>query len=294
MATNDFHYIRKEDAGAQNIRLCISTTGQTLDNQNFKFPNEEFYCKSTAEMTALFADAGSDREYRADRDTLPSGIPFRGVNYLPAFTVPAGRRQVCTCAVSAKKRCRQRYRVVSAAVRERLEYELGIIEKHGLCDYFLIVMDFIRYARSQDIAVSRGAARRRARLWRTCSALPNLDPLAFGLLFERFLNPERISMPDIDTDIDYKGRGEVIAYLAQVRRGTCRADHHFRTMAARAVVRDVGRVMNLPYGDVDRIARMILGVSGITLADTLAKIPNFAKNMRTTPRCVSWWTMRWP
>ncbi|MCI5837346.1 MAG: DNA polymerase III subunit alpha [Veillonellaceae bacterium] len=277
VATNDFHYIRKEDAGAQNIRLCIST-GQTLDNQNFKFPNEEFYCKSTEEMTALFADVPEAIENTV-RIATRCQVEFRfGEHHLPAFTVPAGETAASYLRRLCEEALPQRYRVISAAVRERLDYELGIIESMGFCDYFLIVMDFIRYARSQDIAVGPGRGSAAGSIVAYLLGITNLDPLAFGLLFERFLNPERISMPDIDTDIDYKGRGEVIAYLAR-KYG---AEHvaqiiTFGTMAARAVVRDVGRVMNLPYGDVDRIARMIPGGPGITLADTLAKIPEFRK-----------------
>lgn len=284
VATNDFHYIRREDAGAQNVRLCIST-GQTLDNQTFKFANDEYYCKSGDEMAALFSDvpeALSNTVAIAERCQVDFVF---GEHHLPAFQVPEG----FTAQTYLRKLCEEalptRYDVISNEVRERLEYELGIIESMGFSDYFLIVMDFIAYARSQDIAVGPGRGSAAGSIVAYLLGITNLDPLVHGLLFERFLNPERISMPDIDTDIGYKGRADVIDYLARKYGSEHVAQIiTFGTMAAKAVVRDVGRVMNLPYPDVDRIAKMIPGGPGVTLADTLASVKEFRTAYDSEPQ----------
>ena len=285
VATNDFHYIRREDAPAHEVRLCIST-GQTLDNPDrFKFANDEFYCKSGDEMEALFADVPEalDNTLRiAERCQVEFVF---GEHHLPAYHVPEGMTARTYLRKLCEERLPVRYPVVTDKVRERLEYELEIIENMGFSDYFLIVMDFIRFAREQEIAVGPGRGSAAGSIVAYLLGITGLDPLRYGLLFERFLNPERVSMPDIDTDLCYKGRGRVIEYLAK----TYGTDHvaqiiTFGTMAARAVVRDVGRVMNMPYNDVDRIAKMIPGGPGVTLADTLKNVPEFAAAADADPQ----------
>lgn len=285
VATNDFHYVRREDAGAHEVRLCIST-GQTLDNPDrFKFANDEFYCKSGDEMEALFGDVPEALD-----NTLKIAERCRvdfvfGEHHLPAYHVPVGETAQTYLRSLCEAQLPVRYETVTAKVRERLEYELDIIESMGFSDYFLIVMDFIQFARRHDIAVGPGRGSAAGSIVAYLLGITGLDPLRYGLLFERFLNPERISMPDIDTDLCYKGRGRVIEYLAQ----TYGTDHvaqiiTFGTMAARAVVRDVGRVMNMPYNDVDRIAKMIPGGPGVTLADTLENIPEFKAAYNDDPQ----------
>ncbi len=282
VATNDFHYVRSDDVGAANVRVCISTN-QTLDNQNFKpFELNEFYVKSGDEMEALFGDV-PDALDNTVKIAERCQVEFNfGEHHLPAFDVPAGATAQSYLRHLCEEALPRRYNVVTKEVRDRLEYELGIIESMGFSDYFLITMDFIDYARKNDIAVGPGRGSAAGSIVAYLLGITGLDPLRYGLLFERFLNPERISMPDIDTDLCYKGRGQVIEYLAT----TYGTEHvaqiiTFGTMAARAVVRDVGRVMNLPYKDVDRIAKMIPGGPGVTLANTLDTVKEFREAYET-------------
>ena len=276
VATNDFHYIKKEDARSQEIKLCIST-GQTLDNpDHFRFSNDEFYCKSGKEMEELLGGfPGAIDNTRRIAERCHVTFTF-GEHKLPAFDVPAGYtadsylRKLCEAALP------ERYPEVTEKIRKRLEYELGVISHMKFSDYFLIVMDFIRYAKSNGIPIGPGRGSAAGSIVSYLLHITELDPLRFDLLFERFLNPERVSMPDIDTDLCYRRRGEVISYLAK-KYGE---DHvaqiiTFGTLAARAVIRDVGRVMNLPLRDVDQIAKMIPGGPGVTLKGTLENSKEF-------------------
>lgn len=270
VATNDFHYVRKEDARSQEIKLCIST-GQTLDNpDHFRFQNDEFYCKSGEEMEAILGNfPGAIENTKKIADRCQVTFTF-GEHKLPSFDVPEGETARSYLRKLCEKALPERYSDVTEKVRNRLEYELSVIDKMGFSDYFLIVMDFIHYAKSHGIPIGPGRGSAAGSIVAYLLHITELDPLRFDLLFERFLNPERVSMPDIDTDLCYRRRGEVIAYLAR-KYGEDRVAQiiTFGTLAAKAVVRDVGRVMNLPLNEVNRIANAIPGGPGVTLKKTM-------------------------
>ncbi|WP_296954800.1 DNA polymerase III subunit alpha [uncultured Dialister sp.] len=270
VATNDFHYTKKEDAGSQEIKLCIST-GKTLDDPyHFHFANEEFYCKSGEEMKAIlgnFPGAIENTKKIADRCNVT--ITF-GDHKLPAFDVPEGETSKSYLRKLCEKALPERYPHPTGVEKKRLDYELGVIEHMGFSDYFLIVMDFIRYAKTHGIPIGPGRGSAAGSIVAYLLHITEVDPLRFDLLFERFLNPERVSMPDIDTDLCYRRRGEVIDYLAR-KYGKDQVAQiiTFGTLAARAVIRDVGRVTNMPLRDVDKIAKMVPGGPGVTLKKTL-------------------------
>ncbi len=266
IATNDCHYLRREDADAQEILMCIQT-GKTLDDENrMRQQTQELYVKSEDEMLELFASC-KDAVTRTEEVAKRCHVDFTfGETKLPRFPTPPGEtsrslfRRLCEEGLS------DRYQPITPEARERIEYEMGVIEKMGYVDYFLIVWDFIRYARSQNIVVGPGRGSGAGSIVAYCLHITQLDPLKYNLLFERFLNPERVSMPDIDVDFCYERRQEVIDYVIR-RYGS---DHvsqiiTFGTMAARAVVRDVGRVLGYPYAEVDQISKSIPFELDITL-----------------------------
>lgn len=270
VATNDFHYVRKEDARSQEIKLCIST-GSTLEEPNhFRFANDEFYCKSGKEMEALFgAFPGAIENTKIIADRCQVKLVF-GEHKLPSFAVPEGETARTWLRKLCEKALPERYHPVTDKVRERLEYELSVIDRMGFSDYFLIVMDFIHYGKSHGISIGPGRGSAAGSIVAYLLHITELDPLRFDLLFERFLNPERVSMPDIDTDLCYRRRGEVIEYLARTYGQDQVAQIiTFGTLAARAVIRDVGRVMDMPLREVDQIAKMVPGGPGVTLQKTL-------------------------
>lgn len=284
VATNDFHYVRKDDAKSQEIKLCIST-GKTLDDPNhFHFANDEFYCKSGEEMKEVlggFPEALENTKKIADRCHVTFTF---GEHKLPSFDVPEGETAKSYLRKLCEKALPERYPEVTKEVRDRLEYELGIIDTMGFDDYFLIVMDFIHYAKTHGVPIGPGRGSAAGSIVSYLLHITELDPLKYDLLFERFLNPERVSMPDIDTDICYRGRGKVIDYLAR-KYGE---DHvaqiiTFGTLAARAVIRDVGRVMNLPIRDVDKIAKMIPQVPGMTLKKAMEGSHEFQTAYKDNP-----------
>lgn len=284
VATNDFHYVRKEDAASQEIKLCIST-GKTLDDpEHFHFANDEFYCKSGEEMRSILGGYEGAIENTA-RIAERCNVTFTfGEHKLPAFDVPEGETAKTYLRKLCEKAIPERYGQKTPEVMNRLNYELGIIDRMGFSDYFLIVMDFIHFAKTHGIPIGPGRGSAAGSIVSYLLHITELDPLEFDLLFERFLNPERVSMPDIDTDLCYRGRGRVIDYLAH-KYGE---DHvaqiiTFSTLAARAVIRDVGRVMNLPLRDVDKIAKMILQGPGVTLEKTLESSPEFKSAYETNP-----------
>ena len=270
VATNDFHYTKKEDARSQEIKLCIST-GKTLDDPyHFHFANDEFYCKSGDEMRAILGNfPGAIENTRVIADRCNVELTF-GEHKLPSFDVP----EVETAASYLRKLCEkalpERYAVVTDKERSRMDYELGVIDKMGFSDYFLIVMDFIHYAKSHGIPIGPGRGSAAGSIVSYLLHITEVDPLRFDLLFERFLNPARVSMPDIDTDLCYRRRGEVIEYLAR-KYGSDQVAQiiTFGTLAARAVIRDVGRVTNMPLREVDRIAKMVPVGPGVTLKKTM-------------------------
>lgn len=270
VATNDFHYTKKEDARSQEIKLCIST-GKTLDDPyHFHFANDEFYCKSGDEMRAILGNfPGAIENTRVIADRCNVELTF-GEHKLPSFDVPEGETAASYLRQLCEKALPERYAVVTDKERSRMDYELGVIDKMGFSDYFLIVMDFIHYAKSHGIPIGPGRGSAAGSIVSYLLHITEVDPLRFDLLFERFLNPARVSMPDIDTDLCYRRRGEVIEYLAR-KYGSDQVAQiiTFGTLAARAVIRDVGRVTNMPLREVDRIAKMVPVGPGVTLKKTM-------------------------
>ena len=270
VATNDFHYTKKEDARSQEIKLCIST-GKTLDDPyHFHFANDEFYGKSGDEMRAILGNfPGAIENTRVIADRCNVELTF-GEHKLPSFDVPEGETAASYLRKLCEKALPERYAVVTDKERSRMDYELGVIDKMGFSDYFLIVMDFIHYAKSHGIPIGPGRGSAAGSIVSYLLHITEVDPLRFDLLFERFLNPARVSMPDIDTDLCYRRRGEVIEYLAR-KYGSDQVAQiiTFGTLAARAVIRDVGRVTNMPLREVDRIAKMVPVGPGVTLKKTM-------------------------
>jgi DNA polymerase-3 subunit alpha len=284
VATNDVHYINREDAEAQDVLLCIGT-GELVANQDrLKFLSDQMYLKSPAEMAELFKELP---EALSSTLEIAEKCDFQmetGRLQLPRFKVPEGQtapgflRQLCEAGLPA------RYKTVTPDIQKRLEYELAVIEKMGYAEYFLIVQDFVNYAKSQGIPVGPGRGSAAGSLVSYALQITDLDPLRYKLLFERFLNPERVSMPDIDIDFCYVRRPEVLSYVSK-KYGE---DHvaqivTFNTMAARGAIRDVGRVQNIPLNDVDKIAKMVPESIGITLEEALALNPDLKTTYQNTP-----------
>ena len=285
LATNDCHYLRREDADAQEILMCIQT-GKTLDDENrMRQDTRELYVKSEEEMLSLFSEV-PDAVERTEEVARRCQVDFVfGETKLPRFPTENGETSEQMLRRLCEEGLGRRYSPVTAEARERMEYELGVITRMGYVDYFLIVWDFIRYARSQGIVVGPGRGSGAGSIVAYCLQITQLDPLAYNLLFERFLNPERVSMPDIDVDFCYERRQEVIDYVAR-RYGE---DHvsqiiTFGTMSARAVVRDVGRVLGYPYQEVDQISKAIPFELNITLDRALKISPELSRRYREEPR----------
>jgi DNA polymerase-3 subunit alpha len=282
VATNDSHYTRMEDARTQDIMLCIQTGAFLDDADRMKFTGEEFYLKSRAEMEKNF----SQNEAALDVTTEimeKCGLELDvGQNHIPDFPVPEGEtadsylEKVCLegikqkYGVSSQNGGGKEITVVSPEVKERVKYELAVIKQTGFASYFLIVQDFINFARSANIQVGPGRGSSAGSIISYALGITSLDPLKYGLMFERFLNPERISMPDIDIDFCYERRQEVIDYVVK-KYGTDRVAQiiTFGTMAARAAIRDVGRVEQIPLSEVDRIAKMVPIAKDMTIEKTV-------------------------
>lgn len=283
VATNDSHYLEQGDAPAHDVLLCIGTGRTVSDENRLKFATDQFYVKSPDEMYALWSDLPEACENTLKiAERVDFQLPKRSFS-VPEYPVPEGQlgadgylRQLCEAGLI------ERYGAVRArddsALRERLEYELRVIEAMGYASYFLIVWDFIKYARDRDIPVGPGRGSAVGSLVAYCLRITDLDPLAFNLFFERFLNPDRISMPDIDTDFCVERRDEVIAYVTE-KYGKDRVAQivTFGTMAARAAVRDAGRALGVPLPDVDRVAKLIpSGPTGLSIAVAIEQIPDLA------------------
>ena len=276
VATNDLHYVRREDNEFHDVLLCIQT-GTTMDDPSrMRFSSDNFYLKSAEEMQALFPDYPEAITNTA-RIAARCNVDFTfGHHYLPNFPLPEGMTDEMYLRKLCEEKLHDRYDPVTEEVRSRLEYELGVIHNMGFDSYFLIVWDFINYARSQAIAVGPGRGSAAGSIVAYVLGITDIDPLKYALLFERFLNPERVSMPDIDVDFCYIRRREVIEYVKK-RYG----DDHvaqivtFGTMLARGAVRDVGRVLNLPYAEVDRVAKTIPMELGMTLDKALKESADF-------------------
>ncbi|HHW74536.1 MAG TPA: DNA polymerase III subunit alpha, partial [Firmicutes bacterium] len=266
VATNDVHYISREDATIHDVLLCIQTGKTIHDSDRMKFGTDEFYFKSASEMARLFKEQPAALQNTlkiADR----CNVDFQFDRLLlPEFELPEGVRdagdylnQLC------RKGLRERYCEITEALEQRLEYELRIINQMGYANYFLIVWDLIKYARSADVLVGPGRGSAAGSLVAYCLKITDIDPIANGLIFERFLNPDRVSMPDIDIDFSDDKRNRVLSYVTE-KYGAERVAQiiTFGTMAARGAVRDVGRVLAFPYGEVDRVAKMIPTEIGMT------------------------------
>jgi len=279
-ATNDCHYIDRKDAPVHDILLCIQTGHTVKDTDRMKFPNDEFYIKTEEEMLSLFPEtpqAVYNTALIADRCNVEFSF---GNTILPHFDVPNGEdhEQYLTrlCIEGLHKHYGD---TPPDEVRSRLEYELSVITSMGFTDYYLIVSDFVQYAKSQKIPVGPGRGSGAGSLAAYCMGITEVDPIEFDLLFERFLNPERVSMPDFDIDFCAVRRQEVIDYVIE-KYG---ADHvaqiiSFGTMAARAAIKDVGRALDMPYADVDRAAKLIPPDLDITIEKALNSVSTL-KNM---------------
>ncbi len=278
VVTNDSHYTHKEDADFHDVLLCIQT-GKTLETPGrMRFQNDEFYVKSPEEMEKLFPEYPEAMENTA-RIAERCNVEFTfGEHILPRFPLPEGLTDEAYLRELCEEKIGNRYNPVTPEARARMEYELGVIHQMGFDSYFLIVWDFINYAREQSIAVGPGRGSAAGSIVAYILGITDIDPLKYALLFERFLNPERVTMPDIDVDFCYIRRKEVIDYVKR-RYG----DDHvaqivtFGTMAARGSVRDVGRVMGLSYADTDKAAKLIPTELGITLDKALKDSADFRK-----------------
>lgn len=278
VATNDLHYVHRSDSEYHDVLLCIQTGSRMEDRDRMKFPNDSFYLKSAEEMRKLFAEYPSSI---GNSVKIAEKCNFDFVfdkRYLPVFPLPEDLsddeylRRLCEEKLSVK------YAAVTDEIRNRLDYELDVIHNMGFDSYFLIVWDFINHARSQEIAVGPGRGSAAGSIVAYLLGITDIDPLKYNLLFERFLNPERVTMPDIDTDFCYQRRDEVIEYVKKHY-----GDEHvaqivtFGTMKAKGAVRDVGRVLDMPYADVDKIAKLIPNDLGMTLDKALEISTDFRK-----------------
>jgi len=273
VVTNDLHYVHRRQAPAQDVLLCIGT-GNNLDTPGrLKFESDAFYLKSAAEMAALFPDQRDALlNTRRIAEMCDLQLPL-GQLRIPHFPVPDGETPESWLRAECERGLAWRYGEPTAALRERLDYELGVITSMGYAGYFLIVADFIRFAREQGIQTTCRGSAPGSIVTYTLGITP-VDPIAYGLPFERFLNPDRVTMPDIDVDFQDDRRDEVIAYVSR-KYGQ---DHvaqiiTFGTMLARAAIRDVGRVLGHSYGDVDRIAKAVPNQLGIRLDEALETSP---------------------
>lgn len=298
VCTNDVHYLKKEDARAHDILLCIQT-GKTVEEENrMRYPSDEFYLKSYEEMEDLFSHVPEAMENTVKIAEMCSFDYEFHVSKLPKFPLPEGADPYTYLTERTYEGMVEKYDAFSAyrgkplhveelrglvekeqkEIITRIDYELKIMNDMGYVDYFLIVWDFIKFANDHGIATGAGRGSAAGSCVSYCLNITKIDPIKYQLLFERFLNPERISMPDIDSDFCYERRGEVIDYVV----GKYGADNvaqiiTFGTMAARACIRDVGRAMNYPYGEVDQIAKMIPTVLGITLEGAIEMNPELKR-----------------
>ena len=285
VVTNDAHYLRREDAKMQDVLLCIQT-GKTVDDENrMRFSSDDFYLKSEEELRALFP--GCEEAFdNTVKIAQQCNLDFVFHEYhLPAYPVPEGY----TNEEFFRKLCydgfRERYPDEPEEYKQRLEYEIGVISRMGYVNYYLIVWDFIHYAKTTGIPVGPGRGSGAASIAAYCMHITEVDPMKYALIFERFLNPERVSMPDFDTDFCQERRGEVIEYVMR-KYGT---DHvaqiaTFGTMAARGAIRDVGRALNFSFAETDVVAKLVPTTLHITLKDALESVPKLKEMYDTDDR----------
>ena len=285
VATNDIHYTFAEDEKAHDILLCIQTGKKVADEDRMRYAGGQYYCKSEEEMQALFPYAREALENThkiAERCNVE--IEF-GVTKLPKYEVPEGFDSWTYLNHLCREGFKTRYPKDDGTLSRRLDYELDVIRTMGYVDYFLIVWDFINYARLKDIMVGPGRGSAAGSIVSYTLGITNIDPVRYNLLFERFLNPERVSMPDIDVDFCYERRQEVIDYVVE-KYGKDQVVQivTFGTLAAKGVVRDVGRVLDLPYAMCDSIAKMIPNDLGMTLDKAIAANPDLRKLYNEDPQ----------
>ena len=293
VATNDCHYIAPEDSRMHRVLLCIQT-GRTIEDENaMEFGSEEFYFKSEEEMRALFPDvpeAADNTVKIAQRCQVE--LEF-GKTKLPAFFTPDGSDNLEFFRRLCQEGLIRRYgENPPQEYRDRLEYEIRVISQMGYVNYYLIVWDFIRYARSVGIPVGPGRGSGAGSLAAYCVGITNVDPMRYDLLFERFLNPERVSMPDFDIDFSDERRDEIIGYVVD-KYG---ADHvaqivTFGTMAARGALRDVGRALNIPYNKVDQVAKLVPLSLGMTLDTAMKQSKELREKVEADPQVKELWDM---
>ena len=270
VATNDCHYINQEDAKMQYALICVQTNKTLTDPDTLEFETEEFYVKSTDEMYNLF---GYVQEACENTVKIAEKCNFDyefGVTKLPKYKAPDGSDNYDFFVRLCHEGLKRNYKVITQEMRDRLDYEIGIISKMGFVNYYLIVYDFINYAKTHDIPVGPGRGSGAASLCAYCMGITSIDPLKYNLLFERFLNPERVSMPDFDVDFCYEKRQQVIDYVID-KYG---ADHvaqiiTFGTMLARGAIRDIARVLNVPYATADKVAKLIPNEPKMTISKAL-------------------------
>lgn len=281
VATNDVHYTYAEDAQLHDILLCLQTGKKLADEDRMRYEGGQYYVKSEEEMKGLFPyawEAVENTQRIADR----CHVEIEFGNYkVPHYEVPEGYDSWTYLNKLCRDGMAERYPEDDGTLQKRLEYELDIIKTMGFVDYFLIVWDYINYCRENNIAVGPGRGSAAGSIVSYCLKITNIDPIKYNLLFERFLNPERVSMPDIDVDFCFERRQEVIDYVGR-KYGTDKVVQivTFGTMAAKGVIRDVGRVMDLPYAYVDGIAKMIPNELNITIDRALELNPEFKKLYR--------------
>ncbi|WP_317367644.1 DNA polymerase III subunit alpha [uncultured Tyzzerella sp.] len=285
VCTNDIHYIKEEDAEAHDILLCIQT-GKTVEDENrMRYEGGQYYLKSPEQMLKLFPYIPEALE-NTYKIAQRCNVSFEFNKYkLPIFDVPNNKDAFSYLKELCEEGLKERYNNINDDLIKRLNYELNTIAQMGFVDYFLIVWDFIKYAKDNNIIVGPGRGSAAGSLVSYCLKITDIDPIEYNLIFERFLNPERVSMPDIDIDFCYEKRQDVINYVIE-KYG---ADHvsqiiTFGTMAARNAIRDVGRALNIPYADVDRIAKMIPMELKITISKALVQNPELLEEYNNNPQ----------
>lgn len=284
VATNDVHYLDKEDAQSQAVLMCIQTNSLITEGRPLGFETDEFYLKSTDEMKELFASYENAVENTVKiADMCNFEFDF-SKTFLPAFEIPSGYTSQTYLEKLIYEGLERRGQTGNEAYTKRIQHEMDIISRMGYCEYFLIVNDFVSFAKNSGIFVGPGRGSGAGSVCAYCLGITDIDPLHYDLLFERFLNPERVSMPDFDIDFCYERRHEVIEYVAR-KYG---ADHvtqivTFSTMSARAVIRDVGRVLGMPYSEVDPVAKKIPHILGMTIDTALETVPELNEMYISSP-----------
>lgn len=284
VCTNDCHYVNREDEEPHDVLLCIQTNRKLTDENRMRYVGGQYYIKSEDEMRTLFREWPEALE-NTERIAKRCEVEIKFGEYkVPHFPLPEGTDAYTYLKERCEEGLNERYLLQTKEHHERLEYELGIIWNMGFVDYFLIVQDYINYARSQGIAVGPGRGSAAGSLVSYCLGITEVDPLAFDLLFERFLNPERVSMPDIDVDFSDERRDEVIEYVRR-RYGEENVAQiiTFGTLGARAVIHDVGRAMDVPLSTVDRVAKLIPETLGVTITDALKSVPELRDMAENDP-----------